>query len=512
MPVTLAPRGLPGKREVRVALRRALDSAPLCTSPRLQRLLTFLVEEVLAGRGESLVQYRVATEGLELGDKFDPENSTLVRSHAGRLRKALAAYYEGEGSAEETVIVMPPSGYRVAFFRRGPSSERGISRLAGNLPLLVVSRFRAIGLQDRWENLPLSFTEELSCRLGCAAHLRVAQGERAACRPDADFVLEGSIEQRGSKILVRSRLLEALGGVQIWSRRYDFAADRWDPSVFEEEIIDAIAIEVGSDFGKIDRHLLRQIPANAGAQDLLSFALLKAKAYESSFSESAYEEAVVALRRALQESPANTTAHGVIAFLLLVGHCEYFRRQAPFPAESTEHLAIAQAAEPNNPYAHCGRVVELLVRHRYGAVGEVGRKLLDDTDFPAGLALPVCLYQMYARAADTETRERAARLMNQNPDYPRIIHTGFALEHLAAGNHEAAARDMSEAVVPGYWFGPVMDIAIHRAAGRDAEARAARVRLLELCPDYDRFGQEVLGRSLHPEFVELLTAAYRDVA
>lgn len=512
MPVTLAPRGLPGKREVRVALQRVLDSSSFRSSPRLQRLLTFLVEEVLAGRGDSLVQYRVATEGLDLGDKFDPESSTLVRSHAGRLRKALAAYYEGEGLSEETVIVMPASGYRLAFFRRGPSSARGISRLAGDLPLLVVSRFRAIGLQDRWENLPLSFTEELSCRLGRAAHLRVAQGEHAARRPDADFVLEGSIEQRGGKILVRSRLLDAIGGVQIWSRRYDFSADRWDPSAFEEEIVDAIAIEVGADFGKIDRHRLRQIPVSSDAQGLLSFALLKAKAYESSFSEPAYEEAVAALRRALQESPANPTAHGVIGFLMLVGHCEFFRRQAPFPAEATEHLAIAQAAEPNNPYAHCGRVVESLVRHRYGAVGEAGRKLLADTDFPAGLALPVCLYQIYAQAADVETRERAARLMRQNPDYPRIIHTGFALEHLAAGNHEAAARDMSEASVPGYWFGPVMDIAIHRAAGRNAEARAARAGLLDLCPDYDRFGPEVLGRSLHPEFVELLMVAYRGAA
>lgn len=512
MSATFAIKGAPGKREVRTALRRVLDSVPFRSSPRLQRLLTFLVEEVLAGRGDSLVQYRVATEGLELGDKFDPEKSTLVRSHAGRLRKALASYYEGEGSAEETVIVMPSSGYRVAFFRRRPSSARGIARRAGDLPLLVVSRFHAIGLHNRWKNLPLSFTEELTCRLGRTAHLRVAQGERATRRPDADFVLEGSIEQRGGKILVRSRLLEALGGVQVWSRRYDFPADPWDPSAFEEEIVDAIAIEVGADFGKIDRHRLRQVHANADAQNLLSYALLKAKAYESSFSVSAYEEAVAALRRALQESPANPTAHGVIGFLMLVGHCEYFRRQAPFPAESTEHLAIAQAAEPNNPYAHCGRLVELLVRHRYGELGEASRKLLADADFPPGLALPVCLYQMYARTADAETLQRAILLTKQNPDYPRIIHTGLALEHLAAGNHEAAARDMSEASVPGYWFGPVMDIAIHRAAGRNAEARAARAGLLDLCPDYDRFGQEVLGRSLHPDFVALLMAAYRGAA
>lgn len=55
MAVTLAIKGAPGKREVRSALRRVLESVHFRSSPRLRRLLTFLVEEVLAGRGDSLV-------------------------------------------------------------------------------------------------------------------------------------------------------------------------------------------------------------------------------------------------------------------------------------------------------------------------------------------------------------------------------------------------------------------------------------------------------------------------
>ena len=107
---SLATKRGPGKREVRAALARVLASQPFRSSPRLQSLLTFLVEEVLAGRGESLVQYRVATEGLGLRENFDPEKRTLVRSHAGRLRKALAAYYEGEGSGDKIIITLPASG------------------------------------------------------------------------------------------------------------------------------------------------------------------------------------------------------------------------------------------------------------------------------------------------------------------------------------------------------------------------------------------------------------------
>lgn len=509
MPADFAIKGVPGKREVRAALRRVLDSAPFSSSPRLQRLLSFLVGEVLAGRGASLVQYRVATEGLGLSDEFDPENSTLVRSHAGRLRKALAAYYEGEGIGEEIVITMPAAGYHVGFVRAGsaPVSAGGKSR--AQTPLLVVSRFQGIGLKNSLTHLPASFAEELCLRLGRANHLRIAHGEHAARRPDADFVLEGSIEQRGNTLLVRSRLLGAPGRVQIWSRRHECPAGRWDPAAFEEEIIEAVAVEVGADFGKIDRHLLRQAAPTAESEESLHSALLKLKAFEGSFSEPTYEEAAAALHRVLQQSPANATAHAGLGLLLFIGHCEYFRRAAPFPAEGLEHLAIALASEPENGIARYGHILSLLVQRQYAALAESASRILADVNYPPGLALFICLCQMYARAGTEETRARTARLMRQNPSYPRTIHTVFALENLLAGDHEAAARDVATAAVPGYWFTAVMQVGVHHVAGRKNEARAARARLLELCPDYDRYAEEMLERSLHPDFVDLLMTAYR---
>ena len=505
---SLAMKTGPGKREIRAALARVLASQPFRSSPRLQSLLTFLVEEVLAGRGESLVQYRVATEGLGLGESFDPEKHTLVRSHAGRLRKALAAYYEGEGSADKIIITLPTSGYRVGFVRVGSRAVRS-GKSAALAPLLVVSRFQGIGLQGNWCALPASLAEELSLRLARAAHLRVAQGERAARRPDADFVLEGSIEQRGAKLLVRSRLLDAPGGVQIWSRRYEMSAVRWDADAFEEEIIDAIAVEIGSDFGRIDRHLLRQVSAPGSHRETLQSALLKAKAYESSYTEAAYDEAVDALRGVLAKSPASTAAHAALGTLLLIGHCEYFRRKHSYPAEAREHLVLALAAEPNNHYARYGRVVDCLVRREYRELAATTGEMLADKDYPPGFALLVCMCRLYARKSTPEFRARAVRLMRQNPDYPRIIHTAFALEHLLAGDHESAQRDMASAEWPGYWFGAVMQMAIHHVAGRRMEAKAERKKLLELCPDYGRYGEAVLARSLHPDFVDLLMAAYR---
>jgi len=511
MSATLAMKAAPGKHEVRTTLRRVLESAPFRSSPRLQRLLTFLVEEVLAGRGDSLVQYRVATEGLGLGEKFDPENNTLVRAHARRLRKALAAYYEGEGAADELLITLPASGYRVGFVRAGAASAPAPAASQVKLPLLVVSRFRGIGLKARWSDLPASFAEELCLRLRRSTHLRLALGEKAARRPDVEFVLEGSIEQRGDQLLVRSRLLDAPGGVIIWSRRHEFPVDRWNPAAFEEEIVDAIAVETGSDFGRIDRYLQRRPAAENGEAASYREALRKFKAFESDWSEASFLEAEEALRRLIATGNHAMPARAMLAMLLLGAHCEYFRAGAPFPAEAPELLTGLDTSGSGEPFATYARVLLHLLRGEYTALTIAVDRLLDDPDFPQGWLAFACLWRLYTRTPDSRVRAFLAAFMKNNPEYPRILHTGPALEHLADGDHAAARREMDLLPLPENWFVRLILLAIDHAAGRTEQARAAREDFRTRFPQFDRCGEELLGRFLHPDFVRVLLTAERAV-
>jgi len=501
-----APPADPLQKGIRAQLRRVLDSKTFKTSPRLSGLLEFLVGEVLAGKGDSLGEYRVGTEALGLAQDFDPGAKSLVRAHAGRLRKALADYYAGEGRNDDILISLPPVGYRVVFSKPGPAKNR--RRSNANLPLLLLSEFRGIGLKAGLRDLPATIAEELSIRLSRAAHLRVARTGPGTAGLDPDFLLEGSIEHRGGKVLIRSRLMEGTSGLQIWARRHEFPATRWNPAALEEEVVEAIAVETGSDFGRIDRHLLRNYSVSACEAPSLKAALLKAKAFVTDSTEAAFKEAEGALHAFLKTSPANPEANATLGLLLLTAHCEYFRRSAPFPAAALEHLAIAQVGDPMNPYLRYGRLVEMLVNLRYRELAATAGGLLSDPNFPPGLGAFVCLCQIYTRTASTRTLRFLEAHMRQNPEYPRIFHTGFALKHLAAGDHEAAQREMEQADVPENWFCAVMSLAIHHTAGRRAEVRSARLALEGLCPDFSLHGREVLGRSLHPDFVELLMGAH----
>lgn len=110
-------------KAVRDALRNVLASSEFGASERLPRFLKFIVEETLAGRGDTLKGYVI---GLEVFDKpadFNPEQDSVVRVEAVRLRRALQSYYLSEGQEDPVFITVPKGAYRPVFGAR--SAEPG---------------------------------------------------------------------------------------------------------------------------------------------------------------------------------------------------------------------------------------------------------------------------------------------------------------------------------------------------------------------------------------------------
>src|SRR5262245_18063863 len=79
--------------EIRAALGRVLHSADFHASARQHRLITYLVDEALAGRGRRLKAYNIATAVLGRSEDFDPQTDPVVRVEAGYVRRSLERYY-----------------------------------------------------------------------------------------------------------------------------------------------------------------------------------------------------------------------------------------------------------------------------------------------------------------------------------------------------------------------------------------------------------------------------------
>ena len=86
-------------------------------SPTLAKLLRFLVDETLAGRGERLKAYSIAVDGLGREADFDAQSDSYPRVQVGRLRKSLATYYAQHAPEAELCLYLQSGSYLVRLGR-----------------------------------------------------------------------------------------------------------------------------------------------------------------------------------------------------------------------------------------------------------------------------------------------------------------------------------------------------------------------------------------------------------
>src|SRR5208337_4107555 len=107
--------------EIRAELRKILTSQRFRHAEQLRNFLAYIVEKTLAGHGDELKESVVAMEAFQRGSSFDPRLDAFVRVQAGRLRTALAEYYEGESRSDAVRIEIPKGSYTPVFSRCGSS-------------------------------------------------------------------------------------------------------------------------------------------------------------------------------------------------------------------------------------------------------------------------------------------------------------------------------------------------------------------------------------------------------
>jgi Tol biopolymer transport system component len=152
---------------VRAQLERILASAVFSRSAQMRRLLTFLVEQRLIGRGHTLKEAVLAHEVYGKGADFDGGTDPVVRVDARRLRDKLREYYEGRS---DPVVISLPKGSYVPVFeasqprqQREPSDPRRVRMWVGAVAVVVavatagmVWRARGGGTTTAAELLPLA--------------------------------------------------------------------------------------------------------------------------------------------------------------------------------------------------------------------------------------------------------------------------------------------------------------------------------------------------------------------
>src|ERR1700744_4493551 len=101
-------------------LERVLSSTGFARTEGLSRLLRYLVERQLEGKGSELKETLIGVEVDGRKPNYDPKLDSTVRSEMTRLRTRLAKYYSTEGSQDQLVIELPKGSYIPSFRQLHP--------------------------------------------------------------------------------------------------------------------------------------------------------------------------------------------------------------------------------------------------------------------------------------------------------------------------------------------------------------------------------------------------------
>jgi len=308
-------RADPNASDVRAALNRVTASPAFQKANQLASFLRYVVEEALAGRGERLKAYTIATSALGRDNTFDPQTDPIVRVEAGRLRRALDQYYGGDGCNDLIVIELPIGSYVPSFrcltshgrewlgmaARQGGRSvgvnsrqDQGFDGLADVLPQ-VIALCRTIGELGQIQPLPFTYenTDATAIEVVVMLDDLIAKLTRAGdLRSAVEAILDAAIKLHDTN----------LGNIQLFDEKtgdLTIIAQRG----FKTPFLEFFASVSASDSSACARALLDGGPVIiADVEQDEGFAPYRAVAAEAGF-------------RAVQSTPLITSAGEIVGML-----------------------------------------------------------------------------------------------------------------------------------------------------------------------------------------------------
>jgi len=101
--------------EIHAELERVLASPVFRSSRRCRSLLRRIIEQSIAGDGDSLKERALGVDVFGRPADYDTSQDPVVRTSAAEIRKKLAQYYQEAGHESETRIELSPGSYLAEF-------------------------------------------------------------------------------------------------------------------------------------------------------------------------------------------------------------------------------------------------------------------------------------------------------------------------------------------------------------------------------------------------------------
>lgn len=526
--------------DIREELSRLEQDSRFRAGPRARKVLRYVVQEEVAGRGERIKALSIAIDALGFTGDFTSKNDAAVRAEATRVRRALANYYTSFGSEAPLEIRLPRGTYRPQFVTLSfdasqtetpqtpeaahddvspPKRERlcrdwrGFSIAALIMALLITATFWALtaradrnlteyptivisqqnggDMSDPGTLMVESINHALIVKLSDFSGIRVVVGETAA---QADQILSNLPDSLNRSVYRFDSVVRQKGAD--WEYEWTvvgadtksiIAADTvtLDSSVSggtpEEEIAEDISRRLADRHGVIELQEQRKSTYSLTDRPCILraynyYTLIK---YDDPISIASCLEAIVAAE------PRDADAWGLLAYMNVaaVRHMNEIAAEADTRlkrALEASQRAIEQA--PDSSQAHLMRAVTVFQTGELEAF--VTEASLARTLNPASvLPLFVTGNRLYQIGHYEEGLALIRHAYEINPTFPNSNKINMLMELYRTGRYEEAiARDASGEWDKGQYAAPMVMTAVYGQMGDQKRAALETEKLIALWP------------------------------
>ena len=352
------PRTTGPQAERDTAIRRVLASVVQSKTfrqvDRLQRFLTYIVEETLAGRGDQLKEYPVGVDVFGKESSFDPRMDPIVRVQARRLRMRLVTYYAEEGQSDSVIIELPKGGYTPTFRASEPTAA---PKATVSAALVSRNSVAVFPFEDDSPNHDVRYfchgiAQEIIQGLTKVPGLLVKSAVTAEARQAAAMVVEGSVRKNRDLLRITVHISDTLRGSYVWTESLDRPTGN-DFEVQEEvaaRVVEVLRTEIVTRSSSVG--------TSAGTNNLAAHNLfLQGRYHLEQRTEPGLLKALDFFHKAAEEDPRMAIAYAGLADTYnLLGHygvCAPAEVWTKAAANATQAiLADDESSEAHTSLAH----------------------------------------------------------------------------------------------------------------------------------------------------------------
>lgn len=556
---------------VRGQLARILTSADFNAPQRIRSFLTFVIEEALAGRGDRIKAFSIATHVFGRAEDFDALNDPVVRIEAGRLRRALEHYYLLSGRDDPVVIDIPKGTYAPSISWRAasaaavaetttqdqtkkrPESFIGVPRsrwrsilvvlvlaMAFSLTWAVARAFFGRGADKTaltqtpevvltvspFANLSGSegalyaagISDELLTQLARFRELRVIGRDPAGARlgPDASigvhYVLEGGVRAAGRQLRVSARLLDGRSFKIIWNGVYDRDLNASGSFEIEADIAAKVAMAVAQPYGAIFTPISSDASSQAPDSAEAYTCTLRFYRYRKVLSAEEHALTRQCLERTTVRFPDYSTGWAMLAYLYLDEDRFDLNKRSNGPAGRVRARDAAERAillDPANVRGLEALMTVLFFSREPEAALRIGEKALALNPNDSEM-----LAELGSRIAQSGDWPRGTAMLedaqSRNPSQTGYYVGLVALGYYMQGNDKQAIDWIRRTDLKRFSIYHFVAALIFARAGLEDEAKASVSEFLRMRPHFfTDFGAELAMRNFNARDRALLIAGAR---